>query len=101
MGLKERIRTAVGARPGLTDRELTDALMGPSVGQQAVNQAARALATSGVLVRARRPDGKIGNFATSAAPAVVEPTQTPAASSNGMSEDMVKAGVATWLTSVR
>jgi len=99
MGLKERIRTAVDASPGLSDRELTDALMGRLAGQQAVNHAARALAASGVLVRSKRPDGKIGNFATGFAPAVVEPAHTAAASSDGMSEDMVKAGVAAWLKS--
>lgn len=99
MGLKERIRSTVDTRPGLTDRELTDVLLGPSAGQQAVNQAARALAASGLLVRSRRPDGRIGNFAVGAALAVVEPTQPPAASSDGMSEDEVKAAVAAWLSS--
>ena len=58
----------IDGRPGLTDRELTDILTGKSAGQQAVNQAARALAASGSLVRAKRPDGRIGNYPSAAVP---------------------------------
>src|SRR5258708_29303111 len=49
---------------GLTDCELTDRVFGFGVGQQAINQAARMLATARRIARRRREDGKIGNFLT-------------------------------------
>ncbi|MCH7977639.1 MAG: MarR family transcriptional regulator [Acidobacteria bacterium] len=61
--LKDRIVDLLRREiPGLTDREITDRLMGPNLGQQAVNQATRALAVSGTLIRRKRHDGKFGNY---------------------------------------
>jgi hypothetical protein len=97
VSLKDRVRTAVDTSPGLTDRELTDALVGPSAPQQAVNQAARSLVETGVLTRARRSDGKIGNFATGVASVAAQPDRSNTDAPVGMSEDMVKSGVAAWL----
>ncbi len=52
--LKERVLLAVNESPGLTDRELTDALLGPLVPPQSVNQVARALSAQGRVKRTRR-----------------------------------------------
>jgi hypothetical protein len=62
MTLKDRIITLLKNRDGLTDREITDALLGKNNPQQAVNQACRALADKSVLRRVIRKDGLIGNF---------------------------------------
>ena len=62
--MKEEILALVGPTPGLTDREITDRILGSDVGQQAVNQAARALAASGRVTRRPRQDGRIGNYPT-------------------------------------
>jgi hypothetical protein len=62
--LKDRIVTLLGSTPGLTDRELTDHLFGPVTGQQATNQASRALAAAQRIVRRKRQDGKFGNYLT-------------------------------------
>jgi hypothetical protein len=97
VGLNERMLAVVDGRPGLTDRELTDILAGKSAGPQAVNQAARALAASGSLVRARRPDGRIGNYPSGAVPPHVLPDYSAAAAPDSMTEDAVKAAVRMWL----
>lgn len=100
--LKERLAQLVEAVPGLTDRELADQLIGANAPQQAVNQAARALASLGLVQRLPRPDGKIGNY-----PAVVrepmanasEGIAIPPASSGWPAEDAVKRHVQAWLES--
>lgn len=97
MTLKERILAAATQNPGMTDRELTDALLSTSAPQQSVNQTARALATAGMLERIARPDGKIGNFVSGAVPVNPVPAHVPSVESGGITEDMVKQAVATWL----
>ena len=62
--LTDRVLEQVRGSPGLTDRELTNLLFIAGAPQQPVNQACRALAEKGVLVRRKRPDGVIGNFPT-------------------------------------
>jgi hypothetical protein len=95
--LKERILAATTQNPGMTDRELTDALLGTSAPQQSVNQTARDLATAGMLERVTRPDGKIGNFPSGAVPVTPVASHVHSAESGGMTEDMVKQALATWL----
>jgi len=60
--MKDKILSAIEANPGLSDREITDLLLGEQVGQQGINQAARALEAKGKIDRRKRRDGKIGNF---------------------------------------
>lgn len=48
--------------PGHTDRELAVLLRGPGALQQAINQEARLLASRGLILRQKRPDGVIGNY---------------------------------------
>jgi len=62
--LKDRIITLLKNRDGLTDREITDALLGKNNPQQPVNQACRDLESKGVLRRVIRKDGLKGNFLT-------------------------------------
>jgi hypothetical protein len=64
--LKDRIVALLRSTPGLTDREMTDRIFGAAAGQQATNQAARALAATGQLARRIRQDSKIGNYLTGA-----------------------------------
>lgn len=86
--------------PGSTDRALTDQILGRDVSQQAVNRAARALASAGRLIRRPRPDGKIGNYPTArlAAPQRVGNSE-PATGTKVVwpSEDAVKRRLQTWL----
>ena len=60
--LTDDILNLVRARPGLTDREITDALRGSSAAQQPINQACRNLGARGTISRRHRPDGRIGNY---------------------------------------
>ncbi len=60
--IKEKILAALQANSGLTDREITDLLLGGAIGPQKVNQAARSLEEKCLIERRKRADGKIGNF---------------------------------------
>ncbi len=99
--LKDRILLALKRDPGVTDRELTDKIHGRDVGQQAVNQAARALAGAGRLIRRQRPDGKIGNYPSSGdSRAQSSDTDQPAAVVTEIawpSEDAIKRQIQEWL----
>ncbi|AGE20784.1 MarR family transcriptional regulator [Geobacillus stearothermophilus] len=64
MTLTDRIITLLTEKDGLTDREITDILLGKNNPQQSVNQACRNLANRGLLRRVVRKDGLIGNFLT-------------------------------------
>ncbi len=97
--LAERLRKLVSEKPGLSDRELTDHLLGRSEPQQGVNQAARRLASKGVIERVKRPDGILGNFPGSDAPANIE---SKAISRNNhdvdaLSEDEIKEVLESYL----
>ena len=98
--LKQQILFALESTPGMTDREITDQVLGPGTGQQAVNQAARALAGTGRVVRRSRPDGKIGNYLSDAS-SVVQ-VESPTGAEIGVdaawpSEDAVKRHIQSWL----
>ncbi|MBW8010448.1 MAG: MarR family transcriptional regulator [Chloroflexi bacterium] len=60
--LAEKITSILEDQPGLSDREITDILVGPGAPQQAVNQSCRSLETRGILDRHKRSDGRIGNY---------------------------------------
>ena len=57
--LKDRIVALVEVSPGLSDREVTDRIIGESAAQQAANQAARALEREGRLIRERQAHGVV------------------------------------------
>lgn len=98
---KQRILALLTENPGLTDRDLTDRIMGTSVGQQAVNQAARAMAALGQIIRRERPDGKLGNYAAGPAPAQLQTLGAPASCTGGdasaLSENDAKRKLQAWL----
>jgi hypothetical protein len=87
--------------PGLTDREITDRLMGQKAPQQAVNQACRALAQRGLLTRHTRHDGRIGNFPGETGDEMKPDTglssSNPAQDDSGLTEDGVKRALEGWL----
>ncbi|WP_240489163.1 MarR family transcriptional regulator [Cohnella thermotolerans] len=60
--MRDKIITLLKDRDGLTDREITNILLGEKVPQQSVNQVCRALVNKGVLKRVNRKDGLLGNF---------------------------------------
>lgn len=60
--LRDQIVALVEVSPGLSDREVTDRIIGESAAQQTTNQATRALERQGRLIRRARSDGKIGNY---------------------------------------
>ena len=101
--LKTKILEVLSRTPGLTDREITNLVKGRAEGQQAVNQACRQLETSGILMRRKRDDGKIGNYPTSRrfVPGQTRhstrATRTDDTAKNGLQEDNVKAILNEWL----
>lgn len=98
--LKQQIILAVEATPGMTDREITDHVLGPGTGQHAVNQAARALAGTGRVVRRPRPDGKIGNYLSDASSVIQVKSPTELAiriDAAWPSENAVKRHIQSWL----
>ena len=99
--LKDRIVGLLRETPGLTDREITDRLMGPNVGQQAVNQAARALVASGKLIRRERNNGKLGNYMSEPSGEESNPTIIDTAQGEpvALSEDDIKLKLQKWLQS--
>jgi hypothetical protein len=90
--LDDKIRAEVVKHPGITDRSLAEAIFGVGTPQQRVNGACRNLAANGMLTRAFRSDGLVGNYATaeSAAKNVTKPEPTVAVDSSFFSEDEVK-----------
>lgn len=91
--------TLVNDSPGMTDRELTDVLKGRGTHPSHVNQEARSLERKGLLVRRLREDGNIGNYPCgrnvdgARIPKRPQIARTP----EGLSEDELKAHLATWL----
>jgi hypothetical protein len=99
--LQERIIAALNESSGLSDRELTDRILGPATPQQQINQAANALAKRGAVIRRTRADGRIGNFPVEdqmQPPSEdVSGAPTMGASGNMLSEDEVKKTLERWL----
>ncbi len=99
----DRVFFLIGENPGLTDREITDRLLGKMARPQSVNQASHSLVSKGLVRRCRRPDGKFGSYAVGT---LAEPPSgiggeeffpdVKIAVAN-MSEDEVKRNVRKWL----
>jgi hypothetical protein len=60
--LKRNIIHLLENNPGLTDRELTDAIRGRRASPQYINQNCRYLESNGTVLRRKREDGLIGNW---------------------------------------
>lgn len=98
MTLADEIQQKLATDPGLTDRELADALRGAGAPQQAVNQTCRTLASRGLITRRSRADGRIGNFPNE--PGVVTvPVPPPEVETDALSEDALKGVLKAWLES--
>gem|GEM_PF-580258 len=95
--LKQRIITLLGASSGLTDREITNHLLGASAGQQSVNAVARELANRGIVSRRARSDGKTGNYLASAVAPPPIIVSTIVTGTSTMSEDAAKRILQVWL----
>src|SRR3989442_251329 len=96
--LQERIVDLLRQSPGLTDREIANALLGATVPQQPVNQACHRLRSNGTLERRKRQDGLIGNY-MNPSPIALQPTAAPTGhrDADALSEDSVKKALDTWL----
>lgn len=103
MNIRARILVSIAERPGQSDREITDRLLGAQAGQQQVNQVCRLLEAEGVLKREKMPGGRIGNFPLEdylpPRPETIAAGPPLAASYDGLSEDAVKALLEDWLRS--
>lgn len=95
--LRERVLALVQTTPGLTDREITDRLIGTGLPQQPVNQVARGLVAVGRIIRQTRGDGKLGNFPADGSQAPPPSASLPARTAEPLSEDDVKRKVQSWL----
>jgi hypothetical protein len=93
--LPEQIVRLVVERPGLSDREVTALLLSSDAGHQPVNQACRALAARGRIMRRVRADGRIGNYASAQA----EGNPASQWSDDRLSEDAIKRAVCLHLES--
>jgi hypothetical protein len=60
--LRQRVLELLKEKPGLTDREITNELLGHDKGQQPVNQICRKLEIKGKIVRIKRTGDRIRNF---------------------------------------
>jgi len=60
--LKDKIMDLLIDKEGLTDREITNVILGVNEPQQAVNQVCRLLTSKGIIRRIIRRDGLIGNY---------------------------------------
>jgi hypothetical protein len=78
--LSDRILGVSSRQPGITDRWLAEDVFGLGTPQQGVNGECRLLADRGLLKRAKRPDGLIGNFieiGTAIPPTLIVPPALP------------------------
>ena len=89
MTLKDRILDLLRTGPGLTDREITDRLLGNGKPPQSVNIACRALEERARLVR-RKEAGRIRNYVASPSEAARAPRETRECETDAPSNTHVK-----------
>ncbi len=92
--LAERLLDLLKGSPGLTDRQITDRLVGRGAAQQPINQTCRGLESRGLIARRKRPDGLIGNYLDVGE--VVQPVFR-GGEDESFSEDWVKRRIDEWL----
>lgn len=84
----------ISKEPGLSDRQLTDRVLGQGEPPQAVNALCRQLEAEGLCVRRKRSDGRLGNFPNGGPVPVEAPlAPDPVPHADGISEDDVKRAV--------
>ncbi|MDR3707187.1 MAG: hypothetical protein P4L33_02720 [Capsulimonadaceae bacterium] len=102
MTLKDRILNLISEHPGLSDREITNKLLGEAALQQPVNGACRALEASGLISRDKIPGGRIGNYVKDTCAVPAEPVLAPVAVAtlvDELTEDRLKTALKRWLES--
>ncbi len=93
-GRKDTLLELIRQEPGLSDRQLTDRVLGQGEPPQAVNALCRQLVAEGLCVRQKRNDGIIGNYAdSSAVPSEAPPESGLGPEAEGITEDDVKRAV--------
>lgn len=99
--LPERIKDLLRENPGLSDREITDQLVGRDRQQQHVNATCRRLAKKGHINRITRDDGRIGNYLSdqTVAREAVKPKLPIVRAEYPKSEKAVKTILKNWLES--
>ncbi len=95
--LKARVVDLLRVQGPLSDRELTDQLLGAQAGPQPINQACRQLEAEGVIVRTKQAGARIQNILVGAQ--VVTPQEHPAPTedADALSEDALKRILVRWL----
>ena len=104
IALKDEILQLIRKRPGLTDREIRNAVRGTAAEQQPINIACRQLAEDGLVRRdrARPNDNLIGNYPTGTVLPDADRTRLTFASDHSageLTEDEIKAALDGWLKS--
>ncbi len=97
--LKERIIELLRENGSLSDREITDILVGKGAAQQPINQTCRDLESQGIIVRSKI-DGRIKNFLTSHIPDSREEAHQKMSHPEhdlSLSEDVLKKHLKNWL----
>lgn len=97
--LRDRVLSLIRSTSGLTDRQITDRLLGTGSVQQGVNQAVRALASEGLVTRRARHDGELWNCPAELAdesPTASE-SRGEANATDSLSEAAVKRKLQAWL----
>ena len=99
--LANKILELLATTQGLSDREITDILLGKDQPQQKVNPVCRRLAERGEVVRRTREDGIIGNYLPKDAPvsASHEATEVKLKMDEPLTEDAVKRFLVNYLKS--
>jgi hypothetical protein len=100
--LKEKILSLLNQKPGLSDREITNVILGAEAPQQSINIACRSLESKGVIKRIRRKDGRIVNYLADMKfiPDISVKTETKINDDEYLSEDEIKHILHDYLKSV-
>lgn len=99
MTLQQRIIELLSKHNSLSDRQLTDRLLGSQQGQQTVNQICRKLEEAGVLQRRKIDGSSLKNvLLTELRPHPVETQEVQQRRPELLSEDAINAAIRTWLT---
>jgi hypothetical protein len=88
--LEEAIIVTLEQHPGLSDRELTDALLGFNKSTQPVNQGCRALEMQGEIIRKPREDGLVGSWLSTRCLARVPQSDFKGEGAGGLSDKRMK-----------
>jgi len=97
-GLAEQIVGLLRKQPGLSDRQIADTLLGNDAPQQGVNQLCRRLESQGSITRAKRDDGRIGNYLSEQLPQRTREAENQSSMYPALSEDWLKQALQTWLS---